>query len=639
MEGFRLCFKWFLLMLLLLLLRSPSSVRFVGGDDKKDKEECTPQLAGMATCLPYVSGDAKTPTPDCCSGLKEVLKNNKKCLCVIVKDRNDPDLGLQINVTLALGLPDICHATANVSNCPALLNLPSNSSEAQVFYQLGKGKSSSALPPAPIISPSSPATISSTGQQKMIFWVIETKFVSAISTMSNDDESSLSHTQPIGRWSIFCFGLGHMLNDITAACWFTYLLLFLTDIGLSPGNAATVMLSGQVADGVTTIFAGELIDRFGHLKIWHGAGSVLVAVSFSSVFGGCLPCIFYSRSSSTLQTVGYSFFAAIFNVGWAATQVSHMSMVNCITLNSTSRVALASCRNAFNMVANLSLYAVALLVFSITKAKSHTDIEYQYRVIAYISIFIGCCFVVIFLVGTKEPSLKVAVQGNRGTRISWSYWFKKVLYYQVALAYVLTRLIVNVSQAFLAYYVINDLHMAQSATALVPAIIYVFSFIISVVLQEVVWTGQRLKIYYSAGGIIWMFCGAAILILPSSLSAFMYVMSTFIGIANALMMVTGVSMQSVLVGTDLNGCAFVCGSLSFLDKISCGLALYFLESFQSSTALHVSENTPLNATYISVTRYGLGLVPAVCAFLGVAVTISMNLGAPYAKYLTESLLE
>ncbi|KAA0041813.1 major facilitator superfamily domain-containing protein 12 [Cucumis melo var. makuwa] len=184
--------------------------------------------------------------------------------------------------------------------------------------------------------------------------------------------------------------------------------------------------------------------------------------------GTSLPCrnIATLSSSSTLQTVGYSFFAAIFNVGWAATQkycrlflnmklnldvvliTIHLerSMVNCITLNSTSRVALASCRNAFNMVANLSLYAVALLVFSITKAKSHTYIEYQYRVIAYISIFIGCCFVVIFLVGTKEPSLKVAVQGNRGTRISWSYWFKKVLYYQVALAYVLTRLIVNVSQ-------------------------------------------------------------------------------------------------------------------------------------------------------------------------------------------------
>lgn len=53
-----------------------------------------------------------------------------------------------------------------------------------------------------------------------------------------------------------------------------------------------------------------------------------MAVSFSSVFGGCIPCILFSRSSSTLQTVGYSFFAAIFNVGWAATQVSHMYDLN-----------------------------------------------------------------------------------------------------------------------------------------------------------------------------------------------------------------------------------------------------------------------------------------------------------------------
>ena len=44
---------------------------------------------------------------------------------------------------------------------------------------------------------------------------------------------------------------------------------------------------------------------------------------------------------------------------------------------------------------------------------------------------------------------------------------------------------------------------------------------------------------------------------------------------------TGVSMQSFLVGEDLHGCAFVYGSLSFLDKISCGLALFFLESHGS----------------------------------------------------------
>ncbi|KAJ4843550.1 hypothetical protein Tsubulata_007968 [Turnera subulata] len=455
--------------------------------------------------------------------------------------------------------------------------------------------------------------------------------------MRDDDvECDESDPIPVGRLSVFFYGVGHMLNDITAACWFTYLLLFLTDIGLSHRDAAVVMLSGQIADGFATIFVGELIDRFGNFKIWHGAGSVLVAVSFSSVFGGCLPCKFFATHSSTVETISYSIFAAIFNVGWAATQVSHMSMVNCISLNSTSRVVMASCRNAFTMVANLSLYGVALVVFNVNHGKTHSEIENQYRWIAYISIFIGCCFVGIFHLGTKEPRLKRSAHGDSCGRISWAYWFRKALYYQVGLVYMLTRLVQNVSQAYLAFYVINDLRMNQSAKALVPAVIYICSFVVSVVMQEISWTGQRLKAYYSAGGLLWVFCGAGILLLPKSMNAFMYVMSLAIGIANALMVVTGVSMQSVLVGLDLNGCAFVYGSLSFLDKISCGIALFALQSFQSYSP---KLDNSLSANYISVTRYGLGLVPAFCSLVGVAITHTMKLHAPYPKPLTESLLE
>ncbi|XP_015584626.1 major facilitator superfamily domain-containing protein 12 isoform X2 [Ricinus communis] len=430
--------------------------------------------------------------------------------------------------------------------------------------------------------------------------------------MGDDIEDDNSYPKPVGRWPVFYYGVGHMLNDITAACWFTYLLLFLTDIGLSPRDAATVMLSGQIADGFATIFAGELIDRFGHFKVWHGAGSVLVAISFSSVFGGCFPCKILGTNSSTIETVSYSIFAAIFNVGWAATQVSHMSMVNCISLNSTSRVVMASCRNAFTMVANLSLYAIALTIFNVSKAETHADIQNQ------------------------EPRLKISLHEISCARISWTYWFKKILYYQVGLVYVLTRLVQNVSQAYLAFYVINDLRMAQSAKALVPAIIYISSFVISVIMQEISWTGQRLKAYYSAGGILWMFCGASILLLPRSMSAFMYIISIFIGIGNALMTVTGVSMESVLVGSDLNGCAFVCGSLGFLDKISCGLALYALQSFQTISP-KVQDN--LSIEHISVTRFGLGLVPAFCSLVGVGVTYSMKLHTAYPKPLIEPLLE
>ncbi|CAE6048961.1 unnamed protein product [Arabidopsis arenosa] len=133
------------------------------GDDKaKDKEECTEQLVGMATCLPYVQGQAKSPTPDCCSGLKQVLNSNKKCLCVIIQDRNDPDLGLQINVSLALALPSVCHATADVTKCPALLHLDPNSPDAQVFYQLAKGSNKTGPASAPTGLAPGPTSMSPT---------------------------------------------------------------------------------------------------------------------------------------------------------------------------------------------------------------------------------------------------------------------------------------------------------------------------------------------------------------------------------------------------------------------------------------------------------------------------------------------
>lgn len=53
--------------------------------------------------------------------------------------------------------------------------------------------------------------------------------------------------------------------------------------------------------------------------------------------------------------------------------------------------------------------------------------------------------------------LKDCFPGKVYARIEWTYWFHKVLYYQVALVYVLTRLVTNVSQVsrhlhFVSYY-------------------------------------------------------------------------------------------------------------------------------------------------------------------------------------------
>lgn len=97
---------------LLLLL-----VGFATSDINQDKADCTDKLVGLVGCLPYVGGGASAPTMDCCSGLKQVIDKNKRCLCVLIKDRDDPSLGLKINVTLALKLPDVCKTPTNITQC------------------------------------------------------------------------------------------------------------------------------------------------------------------------------------------------------------------------------------------------------------------------------------------------------------------------------------------------------------------------------------------------------------------------------------------------------------------------------------------------------------------------------------------
>ncbi|KAB2016403.1 hypothetical protein E1A91_D08G096000v1 [Gossypium mustelinum] len=157
---------FFILLLMLLDLAS--------GDVNQDKAECTDQLVGLAPCLPYVGGQAKAPTMDCCGGLKQVLVKSKKCLCVLIKDKDDPSLGLNINASLAATLPHTCHDTVNLTECISLLHLAPNSQEAKLFqgYQKLTEKHSTS-PPASGNSTSSAAEKSDGGMGKKRVGVVE----------------------------------------------------------------------------------------------------------------------------------------------------------------------------------------------------------------------------------------------------------------------------------------------------------------------------------------------------------------------------------------------------------------------------------------------------------------------------------
>jgi Na+/melibiose symporter-like transporter len=134
---------------------------------------------------------------------------------------------------------------------------------------------------------------------------------------------------------IWAYGVGHFVNDLTAACWFNYLLYFLNKV-VGTTAAPAALLSGQICDGIATPIVGLLSDKFnfsiGQRKPWYIAGLVLVVTCFIPLWSG-----FESDSLGSMYAF-YTIFGGLFNVGWAALQISHMSLVPSLTCSRKRRV-------------------------------------------------------------------------------------------------------------------------------------------------------------------------------------------------------------------------------------------------------------------------------------------------------------
>ena len=58
------------------------------------------------------------------------------------------------------------------------------------------------------------------------------------------------------------YGTGHILNDLCASMWFTYLLLFFENIlRFNTLYSGVVLTTGQMADGLATLSVGYFSDK------------------------------------------------------------------------------------------------------------------------------------------------------------------------------------------------------------------------------------------------------------------------------------------------------------------------------------------------------------------------------------------
>lgn len=144
------------------------------------------------------------------------------------------------------------------------------------------------------------------------------------------------------------YSVGHVYNDLCASVWFSYTLLYFK-LHFNDTVAGILLLLGQVADAIATPLIGYGSDQnyqiklysYGRRKIWHLLGTVCVAISFPFIFNTCFVC---NDNKFWIKFVYYGTMIILFQIGWAAVQVSHVSLITDLTNVSSQRVGLNAYR-------------------------------------------------------------------------------------------------------------------------------------------------------------------------------------------------------------------------------------------------------------------------------------------------------
>uniref|UniRef100_A0A6Q2WXA1 Major facilitator superfamily domain containing 12 n=1 Tax=Esox lucius TaxID=8010 RepID=A0A6Q2WXA1_ESOLU len=394
-------------------------------------------------------------------------------------------------------------------------------------------------------------------------------------------------------WRRLSYSVGHFLNDLCASMWFTYLLVFYHSVlGFHNTYAGVLLLVGQIADGVCTPLIGYESDRtpgfrtYGKRKTWHLVGTVSVLVSFAFIFNQCLGC-----NQDTPQWVSLTYFIPfiiIFQFGWAATQISHLSLIPELVSCEHAKVELTAYRYAFTVMANITVYAVAYLLFhlqsesdqepTLTETLGPIDINI-FRNLSLIVLGIGALFSLVFHLGTKET------KGGEGEKeaisppqplLSWKCWLEQPSFYQVAFIYMATRLMVNLSQTYISMYLTNSLMLPKKYIATIPLVMYVSGFASSFIMKPISRRIGKCMTYFV--GLLLIMAFSYWVLLDDKMGDQIYVTAILLGAGSATILVMSLSMTADLIGDQTQSGAFVYGAMSFTDKVANGLAVMIIQT-------------------------------------------------------------
>jgi len=418
------------------------------------------------------------------------------------------------------------------------------------------------------------------------------------------------------------YGVGHVLNDLVASCWFSYFLVFLRTVLLFPAaEAGFLLLIGQISDGLATPVVGILSDKtrskFGKRRLWITLGSICVILTFPFIFHSV--AIEYFETSNILRLIYYSFFIILFQFSWASVQVSHLALVPELTRDTSERVMLNSMRSIATILSNV---AVFMMAFFILRSESLTglgpdDTEAFFH-LSLLVLFIGSIFSMIFIFGVPDPNPRSKRSGSN--EMLWHHWFYRIDFYITAIIYTCTRLMVNVSQVYIPLFLVMTLHAPKSSIASVPLTVFASGLLSTCVCE-------RLTRRFGSEGLT--FFGCLIILCSCAYWQLIYALAFILGSGTGIVGVSALGLICDLVGESCESGAFVYGSMSFADKIANGAAIMIAESFAPVSACENNNNqskpcnvvTPQQENYYRLVMILAPSVSAIIAMIMLAIIL------------------
>ncbi|CAK9804811.1 Major facilitator superfamily domain-containing protein 12 [Anthophora quadrimaculata] len=404
--------------------------------------------------------------------------------------------------------------------------------------------------------------------------------------MDNAEERSPLLERKLSASTKVAYALGHIFNDLTAAMWFSYTLIYFQRVALlKPITAGALLLLGQVVDAFMTPIFGMLVDRYLKKKIWHVIGSVMVTLTFPVIFGG------FANPSNTAIMLIYVLSIATFQTGWAAVQISHLSMIPALTNSLLARADLTAIRYSAQVGAAVAVFVVTWIVLPTNEeavVRLTQQDSYKFRNIVLTLTSIGLTATILFHVFLKGNLLE-NINPHKGNveearRLidnpsnNRNSWVSTTILLRVAMLYVASRLFITLATVYLPLYIEETDVDGKAALATVPLVSYLSSFVAALSLKYV---------NKSCGTKVCYFLGTLIGILSAVITEYggnsaivIYAVAILIGSASSITMVTALSVTAEIIGPRTERSAIVYSIVTFLDKVVTGLVVICIEKWR-----------------------------------------------------------